>query len=71
MAATFTDTDVGEAIKETIALLKHSPDVKENHKLVEDLGTVKRAGIASLTEGQRVAFDVALGCRGRRQPVCA
>lgn len=39
MAATFTDTNVGEAIRETIALLKHSPDVREDHKLIEDLGT--------------------------------
>jgi len=35
-----------------------------NRPVVEELGTVKRAGIASLTEGQRVAFDVALGGRG-------
>jgi len=39
MAATFTDTDVGAAIRETIALLKHSPDVRENHQLAQDLGT--------------------------------
>jgi two-component system sensor histidine kinase PilS (NtrC family) len=38
MAATFADTDVGETIRETIALLKHSPDVRENHKIVHDLG---------------------------------
>jgi two-component system sensor histidine kinase PilS (NtrC family) len=38
MAATFTETNVGEAIRETIALLKHSPDVKENHQLIADLG---------------------------------
>ena len=42
-----------------------------NRPVVEELGTAKRAGIASLTEGQRVAFDIALGGRGRRQPVCA
>jgi two-component system sensor histidine kinase PilS (NtrC family) len=38
MAATFSPTDVGEAIKDTITLLKHSPDVRENHEIVDDLG---------------------------------
>ena len=33
MAATFFDTDVGEAINDTMTLLKHSPDVKDHHKL--------------------------------------
>ena len=37
MAATFADTDVGEAIRDTIVLLKHSPDVRGKHKLVDDL----------------------------------
>lgn len=38
MAAEFTDTDVGEAIRETAALLRHSPDVREQHELVADIG---------------------------------
>lgn len=37
MAATFSETDVGEAIKDTIALLKHSPDVRQDHRLIDDL----------------------------------
>jgi two-component system sensor histidine kinase PilS (NtrC family) len=39
MAATFIDTDVREAIKDTIVLLKHSPDVLDDHLVSEDLGT--------------------------------
>jgi two-component system sensor histidine kinase PilS (NtrC family) len=39
MAATFTDTDVREAIKDTIVLLKHSPDVRDHHIVTEDLGS--------------------------------
>ncbi len=37
-AADFTDTNVGEAIKDTLTLLKHSPDVRGDHILVDDLG---------------------------------
>ena len=35
--ANFSETDVREAVSDTFALLKHSPDVKENHKLEVDL----------------------------------
>ncbi len=33
----FTEIDVSEAIRETITLLRHSPDVGENHVLAEQL----------------------------------
>lgn len=36
--AEFSETDVKDAIRDTMTLLKHSPDVKENHKLTDDLG---------------------------------
>ena len=36
-AVDFADTNVGEAIKDTLTLLKHSPEVNENHRLVDDL----------------------------------
>lgn len=36
-AVDFADTNVGEAIKDTLILLKHSPEVNENHRLVDDL----------------------------------
>ncbi len=37
-AVDFADTDVAEAIKDTLILLKHSPDVQESHKLSDDIG---------------------------------
>lgn len=33
----FTETDVREAIQDTFTLLKHSPDIKDNHKIKTDL----------------------------------
>lgn len=37
-AADFSETDVGEAIRNTLTLLRHSPDVRDDHVLREDLG---------------------------------
>ncbi|MEP6787842.1 MAG: ATP-binding protein [Acidobacteriota bacterium] len=37
-AADFSDIDVGEAIRDTLTLLHHSPDVGDHHVLREDLG---------------------------------
>lgn len=39
MAGNFADTDIAEAIRDTLTLLRHSPDLSSEHKLVEDLGT--------------------------------
>lgn len=38
-AVDFSDTDVGEAIRDTITLLRHSPDVRDDHILTDDLGS--------------------------------
>ena len=38
-AGDFTDTNVGEAILNTLMLLRHSPDVREDHKLESDIGS--------------------------------
>ncbi len=35
--SSFSETDVREAVSDTFTLLKHSPDVKENHHLETDL----------------------------------
>lgn len=35
--AEFADTDVEQAVRETFTLLRHSPDVRENHVLESDL----------------------------------
>ncbi len=37
-AVDFAETNVCEAIKDTITLLRHSPDVREDHILQDDLG---------------------------------
>ena len=36
-AGNFTDVDVGDAIRDTLTLLRHSPDVREHHRLIENL----------------------------------
>jgi len=38
-AVDFAETDVAEAIKDTLTLLQHSPDVQENHILKDDIGS--------------------------------
>jgi two-component system, NtrC family, sensor histidine kinase PilS len=39
MAGEFAETDVGQAILDTLSLLKHSPDVKDHHTLTSNLGS--------------------------------
>lgn len=49
----FSDVDVKEAIEDTFTLLKHSPDVKENHTLEADLPgkpTVISADVSQLKQ---------------------
>ncbi|MBK9215589.1 MAG: PAS domain S-box protein [Chloracidobacterium sp.] len=36
-AGEFVEIDVGEALRETVTLLKHSPDVREGHVLLNDV----------------------------------
>lgn len=50
-AAEFADTDVEQAVRETITLLKHSPDVRENHVFEADLiPTVISADVTQLKQ---------------------
>ncbi len=37
-AGEFLETDVAEAVREMFKLLRHSPDIKESHELVDDSG---------------------------------
>lgn len=37
-AAEFADTDVAEAIRDAITLMKHGPDIRENHEIIADVG---------------------------------
>jgi two-component system sensor histidine kinase PilS (NtrC family) len=36
-AGNFTEVDICEAVRETIKLIKHSPDVTDNHEVIADL----------------------------------
>ncbi len=59
MAATFTDTNVGEAINDTITLLKHSPDVEEHHNLAVDIGSDPIIISADLTQLKQIFWNLA------------
>ncbi len=59
MAATFTDTNVGEAINDTITLLKHSPDVKEHHKLTVNCGDIPVTISADITQLKQIFWNLA------------
>lgn len=59
MAATFSDTDVGEAINDTITLLKHSPDVKEHHKLTLNIGEAPVIITADITQLKQIFWNLA------------
>ena len=59
MAATFTETDVREAIKDTIALLRHSPDVLEHHILTEKLGSDPVIVIADGSQLKQIFWNLA------------
>ncbi len=37
-AVDFAETDIGEAIRETVTLFRHSPDIRDNHVLTADVG---------------------------------
>lgn len=37
-AVEFADTDVAEAIRDAITLMSHSPDIRENHELIANVG---------------------------------
>jgi two-component system, NtrC family, sensor histidine kinase PilS len=59
MAATFSDTDVGESINDTITLLKHSPDVREDHKLTPKIGDVPVVISADITQLKQIFWNLA------------
>lgn len=59
MAATFSDTDVGEAINDTVTLLKHSPDVKEHHKLTLNIGEAPVTITADITQLKQIFWNLA------------
>jgi two-component system, NtrC family, sensor histidine kinase PilS len=57
-AGDFTETDIGEAIRDTITLLKHSPDVRESHQLTTDLGDFPSIISADPTQLKQIFWNL-------------
>ncbi len=55
----FSDTDVSEAINDTFTLLRHSPDVKENHVLEADLPKRSVLIAADSTQLKQIFWNLA------------
>jgi two-component system sensor histidine kinase PilS (NtrC family) len=58
-AAEFTRTDVAGAIGETIMLLTHSPDVRKDHKLINDSGSVPVMITADTSQLKQIFWNLA------------
>ena len=58
-AGNFVDTNVGEAIKDTLTLLKHSPDVRDEHVLIDDLGSRAVTISADPTQLKQIFWNLA------------
>ncbi len=58
-AVDFTDTNVGDAIKDTITLLKHSPDVRDEHILIDDLGNDSIVILADAAQLKQIFWNLA------------
>ncbi len=55
----FSDTNVSEAINDTFTLLRHSPDVKENHVLEADLPKKEVLIAADSTQLKQIFWNLA------------
>ena len=55
----FSETDVREAIQDTFVLLKHSPDVKENHRIETDLPNESVFISADATQLKQIFWNLA------------
>ncbi|MFZ1700386.1 MAG: ATP-binding protein [Pyrinomonadaceae bacterium] len=58
-AVEFSDTNVGEAIMDTMTLLRHSPDVSEDHILESDIGTEPFIITADPTQLKQIFWNLA------------
>ena len=54
----FTEIDLRESIRDTVTLLRHSPDVKENHTITEDLSNQPIFVSADQTQIQQVFWNL-------------
>lgn len=58
-AVDFAETDVAEAIQDTITLLKHSPDVREHHNLSFDSSDDRYVISADATQLKQIFWNLA------------
>src|SRR5690606_6359504 len=58
-AGNFTETDVCEAIRDTMTLLRHSPDIKPRHKIVEDVPREPVTIMADVTQLKQIFWNLA------------
>ncbi len=58
-AGEFVETDIGEAIRSTVVLMSHSPDVKESHTLTTDLGDSPAVICADPTQLKQIFWNLA------------
>lgn len=58
-AGNFSEIDVCEAIRDTFTLLRHSPDVKEHHKLIDVLPVEPVAVYADTSQLKQIVWNLA------------
>ena len=58
-AGDFVETEIGEAIRSTVVLLSHSPDVKDSHILKTDLGNSPEFISADPTQLKQIFWNLA------------
>jgi two-component system sensor histidine kinase PilS (NtrC family) len=58
-AGDFADTNLGEAIRDTLTLLKHSPDVTDNHIFTDALGEEPVIISADSTQLKQIFWNLA------------
>ena len=58
-AGNFTETDVCEAIRDTLTLLRHSPDLKPEHKLIEEIPDEPVTILADVTQLKQIFWNLA------------
>ena len=58
-AGNFTETDVCEAIRDTLTLLRHSPDLKPEHKLIEEIPNEPVTILADVTQLKQIFWNLA------------
>ena len=58
-AGDFVETEIGEAIRSTVVLLSHSPDVKDSHVLKTDLGESPEFIFADPTQLKQIFWNLA------------